>query len=47
MMLYVNLMCCEYRDISLFTGSKDALCIQPSALEMLVNDKIREPCTSC
>ena len=27
-----------------FTGSKDALCIQPSALEVSVNAKMRDPC---
>ena len=32
---------------SLFTGSKDALCIQPSLLELSVNVKMFEPCPSC
>ena len=31
---------------SAFTGSKDALCIQPSALELYVNAKICDPCTN-
>ena len=30
-----------------FTGSKDALCIQPSVLELSVNAKMCDPCTSC
>ena len=29
---------------SVFTGSKDDLCIQPSALELSVNAKICDPC---
>ena len=29
-----------------FTGSKDALCIQPIALELSVNTKICDPCPS-
>ena len=33
---------CDY----VFTGSKDALCIQPSALEMYVNANICAPCPS-
>ena len=32
---------------SKFTASKDALCIEPSALEMSVNANICEPCPSC
>ena len=32
---------------SAFTGSKDALCIQPSTLELSVNAKLCDPCTSC
>ena len=32
---------------SAFTGSKDALCIQPSALEQYVNAKICDPCPIC
>ena len=32
---------------SAFTGSKDALCIQPSALELSVNAKICDPCPMC
>ena len=32
---------------SMFTGSKYALCIQPSVLEISVNDKIRDPYPSC
>ena len=32
---------------SALTGSKDALCIQPSALELSVNDKIYETFPSC
>ena len=32
---------------SAFTGSKDALCIQPSVLDMSVNTKMCEPCPSC
>ena len=32
---------------SAFTGSKDALCIQPSALELSVNSKMCDPCPSC
>ena len=34
---------CDYA----FTGSKEALCIQPSALEMSKNAKMCEPCPSC
>ena len=30
-----------------FTGSKYALCIQPSVLELSVNAKMCEPCHSC
>ena len=30
-----------------FTGSKYALCIQPSVLEMSVNAKMCDPCTIC
>ena len=29
---------------SAFTGSKDALCIQPSALELSVNSRMCDPC---
>ena len=29
---------------SAFTGSKDALCIQPSALKLSMNSKMCEPC---
>ena len=29
---------------SAFTGSKDALCIHPSALELSVNDRMCDPC---
>ena len=32
---------------SAFTGSKYALCIQPSALDLSVNANIRGPCNSC
>ena len=32
---------------SVFTGSKDTLCIQPSALELYVNDKMCDPCPIC
>ena len=32
---------------SAFTGSKDYLCIQPSALEVSVNSKMCDPCISC
>ena len=32
---------------SVFTGSKDALCIQPSVLELSVNAKICDPCPIC
>ena len=32
---------------SAFTGSKDSLCIQPSALEVSVNSKMGDPCISC
>ena len=32
---------------SAFTGSQYALCIQPSVLELSMNDKMCEPCTSC
>ena len=32
---------------SAFTGSKDALYIQPSALEMSVNAKMCDPCPIC
>ena len=31
---------------SVFTGSKDALCTQPSDLELSVNEKICDPCPS-
>ena len=31
---------------SSFTGSKDALCIHPSALELSVNAKMCDPCTN-
>ena len=34
---------CDYK----FTGSKYALYIQPSALELSVNAKMCDPCTSC
>ena len=34
---------CDYA----FTGSKYALCIQPSVLEMSVNTKMCESCPSC
>ena len=34
---------CDYA----FTGSKDSLCIQPSALELSVNSKVCDSCTSC
>ena len=30
-----------------FTRSKDALCIQPSAMEMSANTNMCEPCTNC
>ena len=30
-----------------FTGSKDALCIHPSALELSVNAKMFDPCPIC
>ena len=30
-----------------FTGSKDSLCIQPSALELSVSDKLCDPCPIC
>ena len=30
-----------------FTGSKDALCIQPSAIELSVNAKMCDPCPIC
>ena len=30
-----------------FTGSKDALCIHPSALELSVNTNMCEPCPRC
>ena len=30
-----------------FTESKYALCIQPSALELYVNDKMCDPCPIC
>ena len=32
---------------SAFTGSKDDLCIHPSALELSVNSKMCDPCTIC
>ena len=32
---------------SAFTGSKDALCIQPSVLELSVNAKMCDPCPIC
>ena len=32
---------------SAFTGSKDALCIQPSALELSVNASMCDPCPIC
>ena len=32
---------CDYA----LTGSKDAMCIHPSALELYVNDKMCDPCT--
>ena len=32
---------------SAFTGSKDALFIQPSVLELYVNANMRDPCTIC
>ena len=32
---------------SMFTGSKDTVCIQSSALELYVNNKMYEPCPSC
>ena len=32
---------------SVLTGSKDALCIQPSAFGMSVNAKMCDPCTIC
>ena len=32
---------------SVFTGSNDALCIQPSALDLSVNANMCEPCPSC
>ena len=30
-----------------FIGSKDALCIQPSALELSANANMFDPCPSC
>ena len=30
-----------------FTGLNDALCIQPSAIELSVNDKMCNPCPIC
>ena len=30
-----------------FTGSKNYLCIQPSVLELSVNDNMCDPCTIC
>ena len=32
---------------STFTGSKDAFCIQPSALELSVNSNMSDPFTIC
>ena len=32
---------------SAFTVSKDYLCIQPSALELSVNDRMCDPCPNC
>ena len=32
---------------SAFNGSKDALCIQPSVLELYLNTKMCKPCLSC
>ena len=32
---------------STFTGSKDALCIQPSDLELSLNSNMCDPCPSC
>ena len=46
MMFSVPLMCCDYRYVLLLT-SVHALCIQPSALELSMNDKMCDPCPIC
>ena len=32
---------------SAFTWLKDSLCIQPSALDLSVNEKVCDPCLNC
>ena len=39
------IQCATKSHDSAFTGSKDALCIQPSALKLSMNSKMCEPCT--